>query len=206
MQFLSYRWLLGEFVKVSIIYFMKHPEFWSTFLIFNFSGETLCFVTSAFRYVNAFADWMSLGMIALSRCVSLTKPDLGERLFSGRNGKLIILMVWIYANLLVVPVYFGVSYEWNLSFIVHTLIRFLYFRVLALLGIIVTMANVTSYLRIGPMFIPGYFCMELGSQYHVSLPLLVMVLFGGMFGVMTSIWKTWLEGMSFRILYFERIS
>ena len=69
----------------------------------------------------------------------------------------------------------------------HTLIRFLYFRVLALLGIIVTMANVTSYLRIGPMFIPGYFCMELGSQYHVSLPLLVMVLFGGMFGVMTSI-------------------
>ena len=79
--------------------------------MFNFSGETLCFVTSAFRYVNAFADWMSLGMIALSRCVSLTKPDLGERLFSGRNGKLIILMVWIYANLLVVPVYFGVSYE-----------------------------------------------------------------------------------------------
>ena len=68
-------------------------------------------MTSAFRYVNAFADWMSLGMIALSRCVSLTKPDLGERLFSGRNGKLIILMVWIYANLLVVPVYFGVSCE-----------------------------------------------------------------------------------------------
>ena len=63
----------------------------------------------------------------------------------------------------------------------------MYFRVLALLGIIVTMANVTSYLRIGPMFIPGYFCMELVSQYHVLLPLLVMVLFGGMFGVMTSI-------------------
>jgi hypothetical protein len=27
----------------------------------------LCFLTTAFRYVNAFADWMSLGMIALSR-------------------------------------------------------------------------------------------------------------------------------------------
>ena len=48
-------------------------------------------------------------MIAVSRCVSLTSPDLGEKLFSGRNGKLIILMVWIYANLLVVPAYLGVS-------------------------------------------------------------------------------------------------
>ena len=62
-----------------------------------------------------------------------------------------------------------------------------YFRVLELLGIIVTMGSVTSYLKIGPMFIPGYFCMELGSQYHVLLPLLVMALFGGMFGAMTSI-------------------
>ena len=50
-----------------------------------------------------------LAMIAVSRCVSLTSPDLGEKLFSGRNGKLIILMVWIYANLLVVPAYLGVS-------------------------------------------------------------------------------------------------
>ena len=62
----------------------------------------------------------------------------------------------------------------------------LYFRVLALLVTIVTMVNVTSYLRIGPMFIPEYFCMGLDSQYHVLLPLLVMVLFGGMFGAMTS--------------------
>ena len=50
-----------------------------------------------------------LAMIAVSRCVSLTSPDLGEKLFSGRNGKLIILLVWIYANLLVVPAYLGVS-------------------------------------------------------------------------------------------------
>ena len=27
----------------------------------------LCYISTAFRYVNAFADWMSLGMIALSR-------------------------------------------------------------------------------------------------------------------------------------------
>ena len=25
-------------------------------------GETLCYATTAFRYINAFADWMSVGM------------------------------------------------------------------------------------------------------------------------------------------------
>ena len=34
---------------------------------------------------------------------------LGEKLFAGRNGKLIILLVWIYANLLVVPIYTGLD-------------------------------------------------------------------------------------------------
>ena len=58
------------------------------------------------------AVWLSIlfsAMIAVSRCISLTKPDLGEKLFSGRNGKLIILSVWIYANILVIPYYLGVS-------------------------------------------------------------------------------------------------
>ena len=36
---------------------------------------------------------------------------LGEKLFAGRNGKLIILLVWIYANLLVVPIYTGLDTE-----------------------------------------------------------------------------------------------
>ena len=66
-------------------------------LIFSF--------TSAFRYINAFADWMCVALIAVSRCISLSKPDLGEKMFAGRNGKVIILLVWIYANLLMVPMY-----------------------------------------------------------------------------------------------------
>ena len=37
--------------------------------------------------------------------------SLGEKLFAGRNGKLIILLVWIYANLLVVPIYTGLDKE-----------------------------------------------------------------------------------------------
>ena len=40
MQFLTHRWILGE---------------------------TLCFAFSAFRYINAFADWMSVGMLWFRR-------------------------------------------------------------------------------------------------------------------------------------------
>jgi len=37
----------------------------------------LCYLSTAFRYVNAFADWMSLGMIALSRSVIFSE-NLGQ--------------------------------------------------------------------------------------------------------------------------------
>ena len=72
-------------------------------------GPDLCYITTAFRYINAFADWMSVAMIAVSRCVSLTRPELGEKIFGGRNGKLIILAIWVYANLLILPIYTKVS-------------------------------------------------------------------------------------------------
>ena len=49
---------------------------------------------------------MSVGMIAVSRCITLTRPELGNRLFTGCNGKIAILSIWIYANLMVVPMYF----------------------------------------------------------------------------------------------------
>jgi hypothetical protein len=42
-------------------------------------NEELCYLSTAFRYVNAFADWMSLGMIALSRLNTL--KALFEMLF-----------------------------------------------------------------------------------------------------------------------------
>ena len=58
-------------------------------------GPDLCYITTAFRYVNAFADWMSVAMIAVSRCISLTRPELAEKLFGGRKGKLIILAIWV---------------------------------------------------------------------------------------------------------------
>ena len=65
----------------------------------------MCQITAAFRFINAFADWMSVAMIAVSRCVNLTKPELGQKLFSGSCGKMFIALIWIYACLLVVPIF-----------------------------------------------------------------------------------------------------
>ena len=48
---------------------------------------------------------MSVAMIAVSRCLTLTKPELGQKLFSGFYGKLVIVLIWIYANILMVPMY-----------------------------------------------------------------------------------------------------
>ena len=65
----------------------------------------MCQITAAFRFINAFADWMSVAMIAVSRCITLIKPELGQKLFSGLYGKMFIAMIWIYACLLIVPIY-----------------------------------------------------------------------------------------------------
>ena len=54
MQFFTHRWILGE---------------------------TLCFAFSAFRYINAFADWMSVGMFT-SRFRNTTSKKKCTKLFS----------------------------------------------------------------------------------------------------------------------------
>ena len=65
----------------------------------------MCQIWAAFRYINAFADWTSVAMIAVGRCITLIKPELGQKLFSGLYGKMCIAMIWIYACLLMVPIY-----------------------------------------------------------------------------------------------------
>lgn len=70
-----------------------------------FWGKTLCITTTGFRYINAFADWMCVAMIAVSRFLTLTSPALAQRILSGWNGFFIICLTWIYAVLLVAPMY-----------------------------------------------------------------------------------------------------
>lgn len=68
-------------------------------------GYDFCYVSTAIRYFNAFADWMSLALIAFSRCISLTNPKLSDRLFTGGNGKYFILGTWAYALVLLCPAF-----------------------------------------------------------------------------------------------------
>ncbi len=66
-------------------------------------GQAGCVAFAAIRYINAFADWMSLGFIALSRCVGLVRPNIAEKVFAGRSGVSIIAGIWLYAVALVLP-------------------------------------------------------------------------------------------------------
>ncbi|TRY76927.1 hypothetical protein TCAL_13052 [Tigriopus californicus] len=61
-------------------------------------GGTACRYFAAFRYWNAFAEWMSLAIIALSRCIGLVR---NQRCFSWKQGQLIVLAIWVYAAILV---------------------------------------------------------------------------------------------------------
>ncbi len=53
---------------------------------------------------------MSLAMIALTRCLWITKSlEWNEKYFGGWRGYLIIATIWIYANVLLVPIYLEVN-------------------------------------------------------------------------------------------------
>ncbi len=67
------------------------------------------FCFAAIRHINHFGDWATLGVIALLRCYSLTKPTLTKKLIRKRKNVIwIIVVIWIYASLLPLPVYLGV--------------------------------------------------------------------------------------------------
>ena len=68
-------------------------------------GQNLCILVGALDYIISFAEWFSVAMIALTKCINLLKPKLGYKWFSGFRGILLILMIWIYANVMVIPIY-----------------------------------------------------------------------------------------------------
>jgi len=64
-----------------------------------------CQANAAFRYINAWASFMSVAMIAVSRCATLTSPSLGKKILSGWRGLFFVILVWVYANALLLPIY-----------------------------------------------------------------------------------------------------
>ena len=74
-------------------------------------GLTLCIVYSNIRYINAFADWMSVALIAASRCITVTKPKKMSKLFATKRNRVITLMcLWLYSFLLLIPTNCKVQY------------------------------------------------------------------------------------------------
>ncbi len=57
----------------------------------------MCYMFAAFRFINAYADWMSLAFIAVSRCAGLIWSKKANRYLTGRNGVTIIILIWAYA-------------------------------------------------------------------------------------------------------------
>ena len=72
-------------------------------------GSNLCYANAVFRYINAFGDWVSVGIIAVSRCIFLLKPGFARRYLTTKNSYIICLMIWVYTSFLMIPLYTGVS-------------------------------------------------------------------------------------------------
>ena len=72
-------------------------------------GEEACRASVSFRYVNAFAEWMSLAFIAVSRCLGIIKPAVCEKYLAGRSGLAVMALIWLYALGLISPVLTKVS-------------------------------------------------------------------------------------------------
>jgi len=70
-------------------------------------------VFAAFRYFNAFGAWMSVGFVAMSRCLSLLnwrvfKSYIGASGQSKRRSYL-VLVVWLYGFCMILPSLLGAS-------------------------------------------------------------------------------------------------
>ena len=61
--------------------------------------QEMCAITAIFRNIVMYADYMSIGMIALSRLIKITKKCL----FLETYKRILCLCVWIYACLLLIP-------------------------------------------------------------------------------------------------------
>ncbi len=45
----------------------------------------------------------------LFRCLALLCPTLSSKLSTGLNGKIVIICIWLYANILLIPIYAQVN-------------------------------------------------------------------------------------------------
>ena len=69
-------------------------------------GRFGCVLSGIVKYGIMTAEWMSIALIALTKCINLFFPKIGMKLFSGRNGLVFIALFWIFTFLwYIIPVY-----------------------------------------------------------------------------------------------------
>ena len=60
-------------------------------------SANFCIISACFHNFLKNAEWMSIAMIALCKCIRLVQPKLGDMIFSGLGSIIIIASIWIYA-------------------------------------------------------------------------------------------------------------
>ena len=75
-----------------------------------FGSKMLCLLFGSFLVVITYAEWMFVAIIALKKCVHLIKPRLGDLIFSGVTGSMVLVLIWIYSVLVVANLHFKVSF------------------------------------------------------------------------------------------------
>ena len=76
----------------------------------GFLGPNICYATATFRYIVTFTSWMSIAMIAISRCIHVIYPCLSIRLFQRFRGSAMCLVLWIFSTIYLIPVFTEVLY------------------------------------------------------------------------------------------------
>ena len=80
----------------------------------------VCQFVANIRYSNAYADWMSLAMIALCLCYKVTKPRKETIFSSTRNRIFILVFIRMYGFILLIPTNLRVK-----NYYLHTYILYL---------------------------------------------------------------------------------
>lgn len=76
-------------------------------------GQIWCQMTIIIAQITCYASWMSLSVIAFVRMMSVWKPQKLREICTEKGSKLIIISIWIFVILLMIPSFYEV-YSINL--------------------------------------------------------------------------------------------
>ena len=72
-------------------------------------GEAWCVASISLAFIFAYVDWMALSLIALSRALSISAPQILNKFCTNVNSKCVIVSVWIFIILFMIPSFLEVG-------------------------------------------------------------------------------------------------